>query len=163
MRVTGKPDLGSELTSFLIHLIQGSICEGTQRAPTLQMVTPLNKGTKGKLRPVGCAAAFRRVACGSLARSSAKVFGSTHYAVGRKATLVSLSRDVHSAIKTKKQRHRGTVGLQLGIQPRGPRNDPVTHQPPDATPRTCLPFHPLEHYTELGSQENRELLNGSLE
>ena len=130
----------------------------------LQMVTPLNKGTEGKLRPVGCAAAFRRVACGP--RRSSEPRKGVRLDTLRRRTEDSVSVAFArrpGGDQDKKQRHRGTVGLLLGFQPRGPRNDPVTHQPPDATPRTCLPFHPLEHYTKLGSQEDRELLNGSLE
>ena len=58
----GHPDLGKELTNFLNHVVQGNLGEGTQRALMLQTVTPLNKGTKDKLRPLGCAATFRRAA-----------------------------------------------------------------------------------------------------
>ena len=71
----------------------------------LQTVTPLNKGTKGKLRPLGCAATFRRVAYGELVRAEAanlaNLFRPTQYAVRRKATQESLSRDTQTAIKTK--------------------------------------------------------------
>ena len=56
----------------------------------------LNKGTKGKLRPLGSAATFRRVAYGALVRAEA-----AQYAVGRKGALESLSRDTQAAIKTK--------------------------------------------------------------
>ena len=56
--VRGHPDLGKELTNFFNHFIQGNLCEGTQRALMQQTVTPLNKGTNGKLRPLGCAATF---------------------------------------------------------------------------------------------------------
>ena len=101
----GHPDMGKELTNFLNHFIQGNLGEGIQRALMLQTVTPLNKGTKGKLRPLGCAATFRRVAHGALVRAEAanlaKVFGPTQHAVGRKAALVSLSRDTQAAITTK--------------------------------------------------------------
>ena len=64
----------------------------------------LNKGTKGKLRPLGSAATFGRVAYGLVraeAANLAKVFGPTQCAVGRKAALESLSGDTHAAIKTK--------------------------------------------------------------
>ena len=103
--VLGHPDLGQGLANFFNHFIQGNFGEGTQRALMLQTVTPLNKGTKGKLRPLDCAATFCRVAHGALVRAKAanlaKVFGLTQYAVGRKAALESLSRDTQAAIKTK--------------------------------------------------------------
>ena len=79
----------AQLTSFGVapmtdaHFIHGNLSEETQRALMLQTVTPLNKGTKGKPRPLGCAATFRRVACGALVRAEAanlaKVFGPTQY------------------------------------------------------------------------------------
>ena len=46
-RALGHRDLGHELTNFLNHL--GNLRKGTQGAPVLQLVTPLNKGTNGKL------------------------------------------------------------------------------------------------------------------
>ena len=65
----------------------------------------LNKGTKGKLRPLGCAATFRRHANGALVRAEAtnlaKMRGPTQYAVGWQAALESLSRDTQASIKTK--------------------------------------------------------------
>ena len=58
----------------------------------------LNKGSEGKLRPLGCAATFRRNAYGALVRPEdtnlAKVLGPTQYAVERKAALESLSGNV---------------------------------------------------------------------
>ena len=55
----------------------------------LRVVTPLNKGTKTKLRPLGCAATFRTNACGAAVRAEAtklaKAIAPTQYAVGRKA------------------------------------------------------------------------------
>ena len=101
----GHPDLGKELTNFFNHFVQGNLGEGTQRALMLQTVTPLNKGTTGNLRPLGCAATFCRVAYGASARaeatSFAKMLGPTQCAVGRKAALESLSRDTQASIKTK--------------------------------------------------------------
>ena len=56
----------------------------------------------GKLRPLGCAATLRRVAYGALVRAEsqrlANIFGRSQYAVGRKAALETLARDVHAEI-----------------------------------------------------------------
>ena len=67
--VLGHPDWGKVLTNFFNHFIHCNLGEGTQRALMLQTVTPLNMGTKGKLRPLGCAATFRRIAYGALVPS----------------------------------------------------------------------------------------------
>ena len=124
----------------------------------LQTVTPLNKGTKGKLRRPGCAATFRRVAYGALVRSEganlAKVFGPTQYAVGRKAALESLERHPGGDQNTM-QRCRGTIRLQLGIQPRGPHDDSVSHSPPVSAPCTLFLQHPFAHHAQSGSQGRR--------
>ena len=106
----GHPDLGKELTNFLIHFIQGDLGEGTQRALMLQTVTPLDKGTNGKLRLLGCAATFRRVAYGALVRAEAanlaKVFGPARHAV----TGIALER--HSGgDQNKMQCSRGSIRL----------------------------------------------------
>ena len=60
-----------ELTNFWKLFISGNLCDATHRVFMVQTVTPLNKGTTGNLRPLGCAATFRRIAFGALVRAEA--------------------------------------------------------------------------------------------
>ena len=98
--VLGHRDLANLLTEFFNLLLRGGLTEAMQHALAFQVVTPLNKGTKGKLRPLGCAATFRRAAYGALVRAESQtlagIFGKSQYAVGRKAALESLARDVQA-------------------------------------------------------------------
>ena len=92
-----------DFTAFINDFLTGSLALETVWALTHQVVTPLVKGTKGKLRPLACAATFRRTAYGVLTRSRskdlAKIFGRSQYAVGRKAALECLARDLRAAIE----------------------------------------------------------------
>ena len=63
---SGPPRPGARAHELLEPLHLGKPLRRDAKALMLQTVTPLNKGTKGKLRPLGCAATFRRIAHGPL-------------------------------------------------------------------------------------------------
>ena len=99
-----KRELGHKLTNFLDLQNQGNFLH-EHTALSRHWVTPVNKGTKGKLRPLGCAATFRRVAYGALVRESRKrekrPFPRDTQWV-EKAALAFLGRELRFAIKQRR-------------------------------------------------------------
>ena len=138
--------MGKELTNFFNHFIQGNVGEGTQRALMLQTVTPLNKGTRkattlGLRGDVSQSCLRRSRPC----RSSEPRKGVRTDAVRSRtegSTGITLERHP-SGDQNKMKRCCGSIRLQLGIQPRGPHEDSVSHSPPVPAPSTLFLQQPF--------------------
>ena len=79
-------------------------------------VTPLLKGSKGKIRPITVAGMLKRFALASLLRSDKSLqehVGKNEYAIGRKAALETLRRDIDIALQEVSQHYGNATAFQL--------------------------------------------------
>jgi hypothetical protein len=79
-------------------------------------VTPLRKGTKGKIRPITIGATIRRFGLSAILKvekSIQKTVSPQEFAIGRKAALEDLKRTVDTAIAKTQEEHGRAVVFQL--------------------------------------------------
>ena len=81
-------------------------------------VTPLRKGTKGKIRPITIGATIKRFGLSAILKadkSIQKAVSPQEFAIGRKAALEDLKRTVDAAIAKHPRRTRAGDGLPAGL------------------------------------------------
>jgi hypothetical protein len=78
--------------------------------------TPLLKGTKGRVRPITVGATLKRLALSAVLKKEPNLkglVGRAEYAIGRKAAIEDLEKDIDAAIDTIKEEHGRAVVFQL--------------------------------------------------
>ena len=146
--VLGHPDLGKELTNFFNHSIQDNL--GSTHAAdghTLEQGNQMKATTPGLRGDVSQSCQRRSRSC----RSSEPRKGiRTDTVRSRTEGSAGITLERHpGGDQNKMQRCCGTIRLQLGIKPRGPYDDSVSHSPPVSAPCTLFLQHPFAHHRSI--------------
>ena len=143
------------LKEFLNCLNGGGAASGTITDLNILKVTPLLKGTKGKIRPITVGTTLKRFALSAILRSEktlAQIVGSDEFAIGRKSAIETLKRTIENAIFDVHQGYGKATVFQLDCScafNRMPRDHALEglarHSPHLLTPVGQWLVQPLDH------------------
>ena len=101
---------------FLNHVLGGRILHDTLEEMNLVKVTPLLKGSKGKVRPITVGTTLKRISLSATLKAETNLketVGETEFAIGRKSAIEDLKRDIDAAIEKVKEEHGKAIVFQL--------------------------------------------------
>ena len=116
----GGKEATEAMGRFLNHILGGRLIQETQEDMTMVKVTPLLKGTTGKVRPITVGATLKRRGLSAVLRNETNlkdVVGQTEYATGRKSAIEDLNKDIDAAIDKIKQSSSNFIAPAPSIAP----------------------------------------------
>ena len=88
------------MCTVLSHMLGGRLADETLEDMSLVKVTPLLKGSKGKVRPITVGSTLIRIGLSAMLKAEpglTKAVGPTELAIGRKSAIEDLKRGIDAA------------------------------------------------------------------
>ena len=112
----GDKDAIKTLTGTLHHILGNRIASEAAKDLNTVRVTPLLKGTKGKIRPITVGATLTRFALSAMitcAQHLEELVGESEFAIRRKSAIDDMKRSIDNAIDKVTQTYGKAVVFQL--------------------------------------------------